>query len=107
MKSFRLRNGKNVEVEREIKTLKLINVENTDYYKGKNHDEFLFKDSDNHYIYNAALNADMTEYDTKFATELIIGGENKFYKISGYFVPTEENTYYIYNPRLLNIEGEQ
>ena len=36
MKSFRLRNGKNVEVEREIKTLKLINVENTDYYKGKN-----------------------------------------------------------------------
>ena len=41
MKSFRLRNGKNVEVEREIKTLKLINVENTDYYKGKNHDAYL------------------------------------------------------------------
>ena len=103
MKTFRTRSGKSVEVERETKTLKLVNIENTDYYKGKNHDEFLFKDGETSYIYNASLNADMTEYDTKFATDLIADGEGKYCKISAYFVPTDR-CYFIYNPRLLEIE---
>lgn len=104
-KTFRTREGKSFEVERETKTLKLIKVENTDYYKGKNHDEFLFKDSDGtYYYYDAALNADMTEYDTKFASELACE-EGKYVTLSAYFVPrSSEKSYYTYLPRLLKIE---
>ena len=107
MKSFRLKNGKNVEVEREIKTLKVVSIDNTDYYKGKNHDAFTLTDGENQYIYNGSLNADMTVYDTKIAQELCYA-ENKYVVISAYFVPMEStfgNEYfYIYNPRLLEVK---
>ena len=106
MKKFNLRSGETIAIERETKTLKLIKIENTDYYKGKNHDEFLFRDSNDDYIYNASLNADMTEYDTKFATDLIADGEGKYCTISAYFVPTRDKTYFIYNPRLLDISED-
>ncbi|MEE3344240.1 MAG: hypothetical protein VZS44_09140 [Bacilli bacterium] len=106
MKKFRDNaTGKLIEVERETKTLILKSIYNTDYYKGKNHDAFTFLDTEgNKYIYNATLNADMTEYDTNIAKELVFQ-EDKHIKLSAYFVPTEFNgEYFIYNPRLLNIE---
>lgn len=104
MKTFRTANGKQVECERETKTLQLKSVMNTDYYKGKNHDAFTFRDGANVYIYDASLNADMTEYDSNFAKELAFA-EGKYVKITAYFVPTDDdNRFYIYNPRLLNIE---
>lgn len=95
--------GRVYECERETKTLKLQSVENTDYYKGKNHDAFTFVEGPNRYIYDAAMNADMTEYDTNFARELAFA-EGKYVKFSAYFAFVEEGKFYIYNPRLLNIE---
>lgn len=104
MKKFRTAEGKIVEVERETKTLQLKSVINIDYYKGKNHDAFTFIDGPTKYIYDASLNADMTEYDSNFAKDLAMA-EGKYIKLSAYFVPTDnENRFYIYNPRLLNIE---
>lgn len=101
--------GEVFEVERETKVLKLISVENSDYYRGKNHDTLTFVDNENHkYIYDATINADMTVYDTKFASELAFE-EGKYVKISAYFLPTYLEQYgidkkAIYNPRLLSIE---
>ena len=104
MKTFKTANGNQVECERETKTLQLKSVANTDYYKGKNHDAFTFRDGSNVYIYDASLNADMTEYDSNFAKELAFA-EGKYVKITAYFVPTDDdNRFYIYNPRLLNVE---
>ena len=105
MKKFVNSEGKLVECERETKVLKLISVNNSDYYKGKNHDAFEFTDGEgNTYIYDASLNADMTEYDSNFAKELAFA-EGKYIKFSAYFVSVEEGKYYIYNPRLLNVEN--
>lgn len=106
MKKFRSPDGQIIELERETKTLKLLYVYNTDYYKGKNHDAFEFVDSENNrYVYDASLNADMTEYDSKIAKELSFE-EGKMVRLSGYFLPpTSWSTrIYIYNPRLLSIE---
>lgn len=104
MKKFRTAEGKIAECERETKILQLKSVMNTDYYKGKNHDAFTFRDGSNVYIYDASMNADMTEYDSNFAKELAFA-EGKYVKITAYFVPTDDdNRFYIYNPRLLNIE---
>ena len=97
--------GKRVECERETKILTLVSVNNTDYYKGKNHDRFKFIDTDkNIYLYDATLNADMTEYDAKFASELAFS-DGKQIKLTAYFVPPSSHydSYYIYNPRLLEI----
>ena len=67
-KTFRSPDGQRIELERETKTLKLESINNSDYYKGKNHDAFRFTDGEgNTYIYDASLNADMTEYDSKIA----------------------------------------
>ena len=105
MKKFVNPEGKLVECERETKVLKLKSVNNSDYYKGKNHDAFEFTDGEgNTYIYDASLNADMTEYDSNFAKELAFA-EGKYIKFSAYFVPVEKDKYYIYNPRLLNVEN--
>ena len=98
--------GIRIEIERETKVLKLISVYNTDYYKGKNHDAFTFEDGEgNKYVYDAALNADMTEYDSKIAKDLAFA-EGKHVKLTGYFLPPSSysSKYYIYNPRLLEIE---
>ena len=105
-KRFRDPNWKRIELERETKVLKLKTVYNSDYYKGKNHDSFKFVDTEgNIYIYDATLNADMTEYDTKFARELSLE-DGKMVKLSGYFLPPSKySSYiYIYNPRLISIE---
>ena len=46
----------------------------------------------------------MTEYDTKFASELACE-EGKYVTLSAYFVPRpSEKSYYAYLPRLLKIE---
>ncbi len=104
MKKFRTIDSRNIEVERDIKNLKLIKIENTDYYKGKNHDAFEFVDGENNrYVYDASLNADMTEYDTKIAKELCYR-EKEYCKISAYFVPVRDGYFYMYNPRLLDSE---
>ena len=104
-KTFRSPDGQRIELERETKTFKLDSVNNSDYYKGKNHDAFEFTDGEgNTYIYDASLNADMTEYDSNFAKELAFA-EGKYIKFSAYFVSVEEGKYYIYNPRLLNVEN--
>lgn len=105
-KTFISPDGQKIELERETKTLKFISVFNTDYYKGKNHDQFKFLDNDGTtYVYDATLNAEMTEYDTKFAKDLVFN-EGKFIKLSGYFLPPSSYSdfTYIYNPRLLSIE---
>lgn len=102
-KVFRDMNGKRFEIERETKTLKLESVIHSDYYKGKNHDDFRFTDGDgNEYVYDASLNAEMTEYDSKFAKELAFE-EGKVVKVSAYFLPSQlyRNTSYIYNPRIV------
>ena len=104
-KKFRNPDGQLIKCERETKVLKLILIRNTDYYKGKNHDAFEFIDDDgNKYVYDASLNADMTEYDTVFAKELSFM-EGKYVKITGYFLPPTSylDMIYIYNPRLLSI----
>ena len=106
MKKFVNPEGKLVECERETKTLKLVLVGRSDYYKGKNHDAFEFTDGEgNTYIYDASLNADMTEYDSKIAKDLAFN-EGKMVRITGYFLPPSSysDSYYIYNPRLLNVE---
>lgn len=103
MKRFKTTDGKIVEVERETKTLLLKTIKNSDYYKGKNHDSFIFKDGSITYIYDATLNADMTEYDSKIAKDLSFE-EDKYIMLSAYFVPTDfDDKFYIYNPRLLDI----
>lgn len=105
-KTFIDPNGNKITLERETKVLLLKSVRHSDYYKGKNHDAFKFLDNDgNIYIYDATLNADMTEYDTKFGSDLAFS-ENKYIKISAYFLPPSEysENYYIYNPRILQIE---
>lgn len=105
-KRFISPSGHKIELERETKTLKLDSVNNSDYYKGKNHDSFNFTDTEgNKYIYDASLNADMTEYDSEFAKTLAFG-EGKFVRLSGYFLPTfaDNDKIYIYSPRLLSIE---
>ena len=105
-KVFKDPDGKRIELERETKVLTLISVNNSDYYKGKNHDAFRFTDGEgNTYIYDASLNADNTEYDSKIAKDLAFE-EGKTVKLTGYFLPPSSNSdnYYIYNPRLLNIE---
>ena len=105
-KVFKDPDGKRIELERETKVLTLISVNNSDYYKGKNHDAFRFTDGEgNTYIYDASLNADNTEYDSKIAKDLAFE-EGKIVKLTGYFLPPSSNSdnYYIYNPRLLNIE---
>ena len=105
-KVFRDSNGKCIELDRETKVLILKSVYNSDYYKGKNHDSFDFVDNEgNNYRYDATLNADMTEYDSKFAKELAFS-EGKHVKLSGYFVPPSEYSecIYIYSPRLLSID---
>lgn len=105
-KFFRTPEGTRIEVERETKVLKLISIYNTDYYKGKNHDAFTFEDGEgNKYVYDATLNADMTEYDSKIAKDLAFE-EGKIVRITGYFVPPSSysDSYYIYNPRLLSVE---
>ncbi len=98
--------GNKITLERETKVLLLKSIHKTDYYKGKNHEAFRFVDNDgNSYVYDAAVNADMTEYETKFGSDLAFS-ENKYIKISAYFLPDTDidNYYYIYNPRILNIE---
>lgn len=105
-KVFKDPDGKRIELERETKVLTLKSVTNSDYYKGKNHDAFRFTDGEgNTYIYDASLNADNTEYDSKIAKDLAFE-EGKMVKLTGYFLPPSSNSdnYYIYNPRLLNIE---
>lgn len=105
-KRFISSTGHLVEIEREIKTLKLTHVNNSDYYKGKNHDSFNFTDTEGiKYIYDASLNSDMTEYDSEFAKTLAFK-EGKFIRLSGYFLPNfaDNGKIYIYNPRLLGIE---
>jgi len=104
-KIFISQEGKLVECERETKILTLISVNNTDYYNSKNHDRFKFIDTEkNIYLYDATLNADMTEYDAKFASELVFS-DGKQVKLTAYFVPSSlhYDSYYIYNPRLLEI----
>lgn len=108
-KTFRSPDGQRIKLERETKTLKLDSVNNSDYYKGKNHDAFRFTDGEgNTYIYDASLNADMTEYDSKIATDLAFE-EGKMVRITGYFVPPSSysDNYYIYNPRLLSVEEQE
>lgn len=103
-KKFRSPDGQVYELERETKTLKLVSVSNSDYYKGKNHDAFEFVDGTDEYIYDASLNADQTEYDSKIAQDLAFE-EGKYVRLTGYFLPTSSysNKIYIYNPRLLEI----
>lgn len=103
LRKFTTGTGKVVYAEREIKTLKLVDVYNTDRYRNKNHDRFEFRDNENKYYYDAALNAEMTEYDSKIAKDLMCE-EGKFIKLSGYFVPMDDYIY-IYNPRLLEIQN--
>ena len=106
VKTFRSPDGQRIELERETKTLKLESVNNSDYYNSKNHDAFRFTDNEgNTYIYDASLNANMTEYDSKIAKDLVFE-EGKIVKITGYFVPPSSysDSYYIYNPRLISIE---
>lgn len=105
-KKFRTPDGTEIECERKTKTLKLVSILNTDYYKGKNHDAFTFVDEENNqYVYDATLNADMTEYNSKFAKELAFK-EGKYIKLTGYFLPPSSylDKIYIYSPRLLSIE---
>lgn len=105
-KKFRTPDGAEIECERKTKILKILHVHNTDYYKGKNHDAFEFIDDDgNKYVYDASLNADMTEYNSKFAKELAFK-EGKYIKLTGYFLPPSSylDKIFIYSPRLLNIE---
>ena len=71
------------------------------YYKGKNHDDFTFVDYDgNYYHYHASLNADMTEYDSDIAKKLAFG-EGEYFKISAYFLPNYDVSYFMYLPRFV------
>lgn len=107
--------GELVEIKRETKTLKLVSVTEGDYYNSKYHDEFVFTDGKNTYIYHGSLNADRTDYDHKFAAELAFE-EGKLIKFSGNFVPwrlafpsslLKKNKYFIYIPRLIEVIAEE
>ena len=104
IKAFIDSQGNRTEVERETKILELKKVYNTDTYNGKNHDALEFEDEDGRrYIYNATLNAEMTEYDSKIAKELAFR-EGERFKISGYFVQCSANDdkkFWINSPRLI------
>ena len=100
-KKFRKYDGTTYEADREVKILKLISIHNTDYYKGKNHDDFTFVDYDgNYYHYHASLNADMTEYDSDIAKKLAFG-EGEYFKISAYFIPHYDVSHFMYLPRFV------
>lgn len=104
----RYSDGAIIELDRETKTLTFEGVEPGNFFKGKNHNFYEFRD-ENRVLYRYCAPIDYSGVPlTKLGQDLENrGGENLKLTISGYFIPAyyTPNCIYIENIKVINMTG--